>query len=624
MTVNLNVQLSVIRRGPLDVTAYATRTTVVGHQGVTFWLDGPDLKRIGSEGYEVTWDMNDYNDLVVFPTLETIWPTEYAKALRAMGGITMGRYRGTVCGHCFGGPAGTYQVACTIRNRVGVVQTILAATITKQDPDTVYSGTNTICYSTSGNFTGAPSGSEQITVADGVVTRALFTSANKRILFRSGETFTQDIACRDADQMYVSTFGGSTPATLTKGFLLNSGAGPHENMVFDNIKLDLGYDPTAANDWWNEGTAPTRPEKGFEFTSGTVTGMTLHQVYATGVDMGIYIIGTGHVYFDCGVTDYFDFGIFDLNDKGALVGSFSAQNPSAPNVNLTAGGAGLPSNRAAWNTTIQGTVATALAAHAYFGPLGQVPNWPRHAPLRNTAPANGHCVVRSALISSAPGWSGHPQPAARWIREENIGAGVAAHANMTDSYLRGGVQPLAVSAFDVPSTVAPKLILVDGNILEAAEGTWSFIAAFVGNTWIRNCLLLMPSTVTLDTPQPNLRITEAGGTMAAVGDGFFIDNCTIVLQGDLDGKTFGFDTSANSQPIVFRNNLHISTATNIGSISVPSGTITATSLTGYNADFSPETGNSTVVGQVAGVAPVVDLDGNMRGTPGTIGALEPS
>jgi hypothetical protein len=617
MTINLNVTLSVVKRGPLDLTAYATRSTVVGNQGVVFWLDGPDLRRIGIEKYEVEWNMGETRDLVVFPQLETIWPDQYETALRAIGGLTMGVYRGPICAHCFGGHAGAYQVTCTIRNRAGVAQTILAATITKQDPDTVYAGTDTICYSTSGNFTGAPSGAEQITVADGLVTRAIGASANKRILFRTGETFSQSISPRGSNGMYVGTFGGTAPANLTRGFLGNTGAGPHQDYTFDNLLLDLGYDPAAANDWWNEGTAPTEPETGFLFTSGATSGVTLCGCMIRGADIGAYMVATESVVFDCGITDYFDFGMFDLREKTAVVGTFIAQNPLALNVKMSAGGESLPSNRNSWNTTVLGDTAAAIAAFAYFGPLGEAPNWPRHGPYRMSTHAV-NTLNRSAFINSQPGWSGHPQPAIRYMRESTNIPDV--YGTVIDSYLKGG---FTVATINELGADPANFVLLDGNIFEGDENMWNFIDFFMGNVWLRNCLFLLPSTVTIASAQSYADIVRTGSTTGIFGDGCAVESCTFAYAANLATRSVQSNPLLGGEAITYRNNLLLNTATNAGAVTVPSGTLQKTSLTGFNADLSPEAGNTDVVGVATGVAPVVDLDGNTRETPGAIGALEP-
>lgn len=620
MTLTLNVQLSVVRRGPLDLTAYATRSTVVGNQGVVFWLDGPDLKRIGSEGYEVVWNMNDSRTLTVFPTLETIWPAEYPAAVRAINGLTMGTYRGPICGHCFGGPAGTYTVTCTIRNRAGVAQTILAATITKQDPDTVYAGTNTICYSTSGNFTGAPAGASLVTVADGVITRADFTSNDRRILMRSGETFSGGISLRAASGAYIGAFGGSALAVYNGFFSLDGSGGTPGNVVFDGIKIQQLYNPAAPNRWWEDVPTPTAPSNGVRCVTSTVTGITLHRVLITGASIGIYILGTGNVVFDCGVTDYFDFGCFDLREQTALVGSFIAQNPAALNVNMTAGGNSLPSNRATFNTIVLGDTAAAQVAFPYFGPNGEAPNWPRHGPFRNTT-RDAHTINRSALINSLPGWSGHPQSAARFMRDEpGVVDASTAYGSAVDSYLKGGVTNITVNEL---GSLPSKFVLLDGLTLEADGNAWSFFNFFMGNVWARNILLVMPNGVALDTPQSTFNFTEAGTTTGIAGDGLTIENCTIALRGNLTTRNVGFAASIGGQPVTYRNNLQIRTATNPGSVTIPATTVEVASMTGFNADYSPQAGNTTVIGKAKGVAPVVDMDGRTRGTPGAIGALEP-
>ena len=57
-----------------------------------------------------------------------------------------------------------------------------------QDPEAVFAGGNTICFSTSGTFTGCPAGATQTTSSD-FVTAIANQTTSKRLLFRRGETF---------------------------------------------------------------------------------------------------------------------------------------------------------------------------------------------------------------------------------------------------------------------------------------------------------------------------------------------------------------------------------------------------------------------------------------------------
>ena len=69
------------------------------------------------------------------------------------------------------------------------------------DPDVAYSGTDTICYSPSANFTGAPAGAQQISSSwAAVLTARQGIAGDARILLRGGETYTD---------VYVDTVGSA-------------------------------------------------------------------------------------------------------------------------------------------------------------------------------------------------------------------------------------------------------------------------------------------------------------------------------------------------------------------------------------------------------------------------------
>ena len=96
---------------------------------------------------------------------------------------------GPVTGHVYETP-GTYTVTTVITDGVNTEER--TNTITVTDPNTVYAGTNTICISHSGNFTGAPSGATQITAGSTDMYAAWNThkASNKRILFCKADSWT--------------------------------------------------------------------------------------------------------------------------------------------------------------------------------------------------------------------------------------------------------------------------------------------------------------------------------------------------------------------------------------------------------------------------------------------------
>src|SRR3972149_6052856 len=74
----------------------------------------------------------------------------------ALDGLPKNQAKGGVAGHVFETP-GTYTVTLTVRNALGETDT-QRVSITVQDPEVVFAGANTVCFSVSGNFTGGPTG----------------------------------------------------------------------------------------------------------------------------------------------------------------------------------------------------------------------------------------------------------------------------------------------------------------------------------------------------------------------------------------------------------------------------------------------------------------------------------
>lgn len=122
---------------------------------------------------------------------------------------------GPVAGFCLEVP-GTYTVKLSVWDGVAYATTSQAITIT--NPDTTFSGTNTICISNDGDFTGAPSGAQQVTTASWN-TAMTYLAQNKRVLFKRGQTFdctaqwNQNTAINGPWQ--IGVFGaGSAKATI--------------------------------------------------------------------------------------------------------------------------------------------------------------------------------------------------------------------------------------------------------------------------------------------------------------------------------------------------------------------------------------------------------------------------
>lgn len=141
---------------------------------------------------DYTWDFGDPNS--------GTW---------VVSGKSKNKAKGAVSSHVFEEP-GTYIVTLTVKDSLGEIAIDNSITITVNDPDVVYAGSNTICISSSGNFTGAPSGALQITSSDisGVIQSNL--ANNRRILLRRGDSWTATLNVQIsniAGPMTIGAFG---------------------------------------------------------------------------------------------------------------------------------------------------------------------------------------------------------------------------------------------------------------------------------------------------------------------------------------------------------------------------------------------------------------------------------
>jgi len=142
---------------------------------------------------------------------------------------------------------GTYLVTLTVVDGTNSVSNACVQ-ITVQDPEVVFAGANTICFSTSGTFTQAPCnapGTVTITTSN-FVTAIGNAAPGKRLLFRRGETWTAATAAslRAAGPGIVGAYGaGAAPIVRSTGnttmLALSSASTPN---IGDWRVMDLEFD----------------------------------------------------------------------------------------------------------------------------------------------------------------------------------------------------------------------------------------------------------------------------------------------------------------------------------------------------------------------------------------------
>jgi hypothetical protein len=120
---------------------------------------------------------------------------------------------GPVAAHVFETP-GTYTVNLTVTDGTNTVSNSCLQ-IAVQAADTTFAGGNTVCISSSGNFTGCPTGATQVTNSNATTAvSGNIGTGGKRILFRRGETFSASsaIAINKAGPGIIGAFGtGAKP-----------------------------------------------------------------------------------------------------------------------------------------------------------------------------------------------------------------------------------------------------------------------------------------------------------------------------------------------------------------------------------------------------------------------------
>lgn len=163
------------------------------------------------------------------PTHECFFATDFgdsgagtwANGVQSAGLTSKNAGYGPVTGHVYETP-GTYHPSMTVLDGNGNLVT-KTGTVVVDDPDVVYAGTNTICISHSGNFTGAPSGAELYPTPGGSTDMYAAwiakKASNKRILFCKADAWTTSatIDANGLSNMIVGGYGTGVAHTFSPG-----------------------------------------------------------------------------------------------------------------------------------------------------------------------------------------------------------------------------------------------------------------------------------------------------------------------------------------------------------------------------------------------------------------------
>jgi hypothetical protein len=171
------------------------------------------------------------------------WPTGSRPGLASKNTAT-----GPVAAHVYETP-GTYDVTLAVTDGTNVA-TVTCAQITVQQPDTVFAGENTICFSQASDFSSAPCNAPGTVTSStpSFATAIAMAAPGKRLLFRRGETW--DVPAAGTGRLMVNGPGiigaygaGATPviraAGVTTMLAISDGASPN---ISDWRVMDLEFD----------------------------------------------------------------------------------------------------------------------------------------------------------------------------------------------------------------------------------------------------------------------------------------------------------------------------------------------------------------------------------------------
>lgn len=381
------------------------------------------------------------------------WSFADPGSFAAIDGAVFGADRNLAYGpwavHTFAGP-GTYTVTCEARSRAGrVASTTVEITVT--DEDAAFPGAQTLCVSTSGTFTAAPSGADTYTDIDSAIAAVPLTG-DTRILLRAGETFapTTSIIEKSDGQIRIGAFDtGARP--IINGTLSCREA---DSAVIHGIEVRNPYDAaTGLGD-----------KKGGLNGANLVSHFVVHDCVVGGCEDSISIGNwmqpkmAETIITDCSVTNWANFGLY-LPDmyRGGVAGCSVRQKQDAVS------GAG-------------GRTDTTGA------------DWADHGPMRFGGDVERVYVGQCELFSNN-GWSGSGgahQACIRW----NTGGTDTAAGNFDRILAEGGYEILQTYANGGSSSAGAQDVIIDKCYFLASSNTRAIVGLGGGTTTLRNSILV--------------------------------------------------------------------------------------------------------------------------------------
>lgn len=363
--------------------------------------------------------------------------------------------------HVFRTP-GTYTVSLWCVDSDGTVGQA-TVNVTISDPDSIFTGSRTICFANDGDFTGAPTGAQQITSIAALVTAIDALSQPGRVLFRRGsvQEVSLDLNRTAVNQnLRFGAFGNGARPIIQPPF-----AGTVFSIGQNALAKDITYESLDIRGRWDPAfEVGSAQDTAFSVLGRDISEMTtlLHDCRLSGLSIidisTLRAVPFTSVVSDSVIEDWCLYGFFSnrqndgVNDNSriAIVGSAIQQHPHACKGADTGGFDGIQNQN---------------------GPV-------RYASARKF-------LMRSCYLFSNNSWALGSQPALRMMTGNSGGCS----AIVDRVAFEGGSVILSVDG----SPDSPGNFLFDKVLLAGTADTVSFARVGNGGTTLRNVLMWQPN-----------------------------------------------------------------------------------------------------------------------------------
>ncbi|MEK7706277.1 MAG: hypothetical protein AAB426_15055, partial [Myxococcota bacterium] len=423
--------------GPLAVSLEPSRISGVAPLSVFFDATGTTATAVTSRPFhdlEYRWG---FGDPLGSPVNGTSWDAGSGAGVNNRNAAT-----GAVAAHVFERP-GTYTVALSVFD--GTNTDTAETTITVDDPDVVFAGTNTVCVAASttpvAGVNGCPAGASTAQQADFATLVSTYALTGNRVLLARGDTFVAPTTASivNTGPGIVGAFGsGAAPIVqATSGTTILNLSSVYTADIKDWRIMDLDFDGL--------GTA----QVGIDTQGGISQVLILH--------MNIHDIGNG-VVLNSGIVEWW---VSHGHPEHALFDDMAiVDSTMTPILGSTTGWRIFA---AATRFSIQGNTLGNMTSNASMGShVVRVTTMEKGVITNNTIARAG--VTQLAIKLHAPIWCDVNSPAGTCVTPDNNAVMPPTYSYLTNTH------PIGVFA---PLSGYSELIMVSDNKIIGADNPWT-------------------------------------------------------------------------------------------------------------------------------------------------------